>query len=151
MKKVLKKLDTMGISYTLDYFGASYFQDNGVPSISFTIADVNIDWDYHTPAEMREVERYCNRYGYKLLRWGGFPGVAFYKIARADQLAALHLYQKFTTMSADACNQAIHLRRTGAGYTAENDREFNDILRGIMDFYAAEYLAALVNQETGAA
>lgn len=151
MKKVFKKLDSMGIEYQRDYFGASYFSCNGVPSISFEIASVTVDYDTHTAADMREIDRYCKRHGYTLIRWGGFPGYAWYKIARADDLAALRLYQNYADISADACNQAIHLRHIGAGYTAENESEFNDILRGIMDFYAAEYLAALKNQETGAA
>lgn len=151
MKRIFKKLDAMGISYTLDYFGASYFSGNGVEDIRFEIASITIDYDTKTAADVREIGRYCKRYGYTLISWGGFPGYAWYKIARAADLDRLHMYQKYVDMSTGACNQAIHLRRTGAGYTAETDREFDDILRGIMDFYAAEYLAALENQETGAA
>lgn len=141
MKKIFAKLEALKIAYSKDFFGCSYFDGLGVPSIRFEIASVNLGYD--SISCLKTLEKYCKRYGYEILRWGGFPGVAFYKICRADEYKRLKVYQKYVDMSSDACNKTIHLRQVCGMYADETAAEFNERLRGIMVFYAGEYLAEL--------
>lgn len=149
MKKIFAKLEALKIAYSKDFFGCSYFDGFDVPSIRFEIASVNLGYD--SIANLRAIEKHCKRYGYELLSWGGFPGVAFYKICRLDDYKRLKTYQKYVDMSADACNKTIHLRKVYGMYADETAAEFNERLRGIMEFYAGEYLAELKTAEREAA
>ena len=140
MRKLIKKLDALGIIYESITFGCSYFYD--VPPV--TVPAVRITVDY-TDGEndvngLRDIERYCKRYGYHVKRYGHIWG-ACWEICRGADYTRLATYQAYRDKSVTACNMEIHIRYTAG--TAETDMEFNSRLRGIMDFYADEYRAEL--------
>lgn len=152
MKKIIARLESLKIaySYNKNYFGCSYFEGFGVPSISFDVVSIVFSYSDSTLG-LKKLEKYCKRYGYEFLRFVGFPGTAFYKICRSDDYKRLKTYQKYVDMSSDACNKTMHLRQVCGMYADETNAEFNERLRGIMEIYAGEYLAELKKADRRAA
>lgn len=139
MHKLTKKLDALGIDYELIEYGCSYFAD--VPPVTAPAVRITVDYTNggNDTSDLREVERYCQRYGYHVKRYGHMWG-ACWEICRGADYTRLATYQAYRDKSAAACDAEIHIRYTAG--TAETDTEFNARLRGIMDFYADEYMNA---------
>ena len=145
MRKLIRKLDALGIIYESITFGCSYFYD--IPPVTVPAVRITV---YYTDGEndvngLREIERYCKRYGYHIKRYGHMWG-ACYEICTGADYDRLATYQAYRDKSAAVCDMEIHIRRTAG--TAETSAEFNDRLRGIMAFYAAEYATAIAEGVT---
>lgn len=140
MKQLFAYMDKLGIEYSKTDFGAFYFCN--APKISFCGAFITLGPGAVNTAAWRSLDRYCKRWGYSLRPWGGYPGSTVYRVCRADDWAALEKYAEYQRESVDACEKAIHLRQIGAGYNM-TDSEFNEYLRGVMEFYGVEYLNSL--------
>ena len=138
MKKLIDYLEKTGIDFERVEYGASYFYN--VEKLIFD--GVICTFDIRDGATARKVETYCKRYGYTVFRRAGYPGFQFFSIMRKDEKKQLDFILEFINKSVSSCEKQIHLRNIGF-YSKESDEEFNERLRGIMDFYGEEYKNAL--------
>ena len=144
MKKLSAWLDKKAIEHEVIMMGYNYFYN--APEIKHEAVRITVD-PKDSARIFKAVSTYCRRAGYVVFSSYGNMFWHVYMIGRAADIAADNLYNKWQALSVDACEQAIHLRATGAGYTGLSDAEFNDILKGIMNFYGDEYNAAKKNME----
>lgn len=140
MKRLEKILQKYGFEYQITTFGNSYFYN--APAVIFSGMNVTLYSGEYYSKEWSAFQRYCNRYGYTVKPWGGYPGCTTFTVCRSVDSAALKLYNEYSQRSVNACEKTMHLRHTGF-FSGESDLEFNDRLTGIMAFYESEYLQAL--------
>lgn len=138
MKKLIDYLEKNGLDFERVEYGANYFYN--VEKLIFD--GVICTFDIRDGATARKVETYCKRYGYTVFRRAGFPGFQFFSIMRKDEKKQLDFIWEFINQSVSSCEKQIHLRNIGF-YSKESDEEFNERLRGIMDYYGDEYKKAL--------
>lgn len=140
MKKLYEYMNKIGVQYSPERFGASYFRN--APVIDFPGAFITLGAFENSTAGWRSLEKYCKRWGYSLMRWGGYPGYTTYTVCRTQDRDALTVYSEFQKESVAACEQAIHLRHEGF-YSDWSDKEFDEYLGGIMNYWGGEYLSAV--------
>lgn len=145
MKKFYRYCQKIGASYQLETFGANYFYN--APALKFSGACIMFDYTNGPDASRLEVkraelvEKYCKRYGYKITMRGGFPGYTYFHVLPEADFYALDFYRAFENDSRESCEKWIHTWKELN--TPISDKEKNDFLHGIMDYYGAEYFAAL--------
>lgn len=140
MKKLYEYMDKIGVKYSPERFGANYFKN--APELHFPGAFITLGAGENTTAGWRALEKYCKRWGYSLRPWGGYPGYTTYTVCRTQDRDALMVYSDYQRESVNACEKAIHLRHEGF-YKEWSDKEFDEYLGGIMDFWGGEYLSAV--------
>ena len=138
-----KQLEKIGVSFTLEKFGANYFQ-NAEPLFfdGFCIT-------FSFPADNGKesiVKRHLDRYGFSVLWAGGFPGVHYLHVVSSDSKNAYDLYNYYQGLSVAACEKYIHLHHEGF-YSDMSDREFNAYLAGVMEYYGEQYNEAKKEME----
>lgn len=136
MEKLFAYMEKLGLDYQKETFGASYFHN--AEKISFPGAYITLGpyaWD---TSAWRQFEKYCKRWGYSLKAFGGHPGWTVYTVCRKADQDRLEHYHVFMNRALHSIEQEIHIRHTG-GHAGKTDKEFNDYIRGIMDFYGEEY------------
>lgn len=139
MKNLYKYLDTNGWGYEKTTFGADYFKN--APEIAFEGAYIELGYNEINSAAWKRLEKYCGGRGYSLKPWSGTYGRTVYTVCRMEDRTALAKYTEYMMQSVRACEKEIHLRHEGF-YSSDSDREFDERLRGIMEYYGAEYIAA---------
>lgn len=144
MKKLFDIMQKYGLEYQKIDLGYNYFF--GAPAISADGAHIYLESGGCCRPEWRRFQRYCDRYGYTLKPWGAYPGYTVYSVCRADDAARLALYADYRAKSVKACDEAINLRHQGY-YSGYSDLDFNEYLKGIMQFYEDEYMNALKQAE----
>lgn len=138
MEKLYKYLEKNGIPYTSRAAVCNYFYN--VPEIRHEVAQITAE-PKKAAGIMEKIRRYARRYGYIIIRAYGDQYAHTFIVGRADEYEMRKTYGDFQKKSADAAADAIHLRRQGF-YSDMNDADFNDYIKGIMEFYGGEYLAA---------
>ena len=137
MNRLYKYMDKLGIFYTTTAFGSSYFYN--APEIHFPAAHIHLERGDINSAAWKNFTRYCKRWGYDVFDYRGYPGFTVVSVCRTDDRAALGAYLDYQKKAIAACEQAMHIRYSGQGFTGMSDGEFNDYLRGIMNYYGDEY------------
>lgn len=111
MKRIEKILQKYGFEYQITTFGNSYFYN--APAVIFSGAFVTLYSGECNSREWSMFQRYCNRNGYTVKTWGGYPGCTTYTVCRSADSAALKLYTEYSQRSVKACEKTMHLRYTG--------------------------------------
>ena len=145
MKKLYAYLEKQGIEFRKVTYGANYFYN--APALHFEGVTITFSYftsdDRTTSAKHAQIiEKYCKRYGYEIFNRGGFPGVQYIHIMRADEKRALSFYESFAKKSADACAMEYHIRRE----MGLDCSDINESYKGIMEFYGEEYTSELANR-----
>lgn len=133
MERIKKWMDKNGIAYQERTFGNSYFH-----SVSIAFDGITVTLGRNSYNDYEKIRKYAGRYGYIITRLCGYPGVTYFDVMRAEDHAALDNLLTYTREAQNACNEEIHLRRQGF-FSRETDSQFNERLKGIMEYYEEEY------------
>lgn len=138
MDKLEKYLDKIGLQYDPATYGNDYFYN--VAPVKFPAVFVEYKaGDAETLRKVIKASRYAARYGYIIFSEGGRGGYNHFTVMNAQDKAEYSLYMKYRDKAAGYIAELMHARRTGAGLDTMTDREFNDYIRGIMDYYGECY------------
>ena len=143
MKKLFDYSKKYGLSITPETYGENYFRN--APPLQFDGAQIVFDIREEQPVTESVFYRFCEKSGYSIIAWGP-PGFHVLNVMKAEDRASLDLYNEYMNKSVEACSEQIHLRANGF-YSQETDREFDERLSGIMEFWGNEYAAAVADRD----
>ena len=151
MKKLLAYCEKIGAEYTPQKYGNNYFYN--VKPVIFDGACILFDYE-NRPAMLESkrenlIEKYLNRYDYKIIFSKGFPGFRCLHVMRKSDFDLLETYNFFTRLSVSDCEKIMHnyATRRKAGEQLP-DREENEKLRVVMDEYGNNLNMLLKSLET---
>lgn len=138
MDKLEKYLDKIGLEYDPAAYGNDYFYN--VAPVKFPAAVIEYEnRDPETIKKVMKLAKYAARFGYTIFHEGGYPGYNYFHIMKTADKKALEFINSFSEKAQNEAAEMIHLKRTGAGFSEMTDTEFNDYIRGIMDYYGELY------------
>lgn len=150
MNKLIKYMKKNGYDFCIDKFGNNNYFSSEKAHFVFNVAFVSFEYsdiyeECRKTVEMIEkLTSYCKRYGYTIFSRHGWYGETTFRVATAKDLEFWNFLNGYISASVDACEKAMHLFKN-----TFSDREMNDYLAGIMDFWESEYLTAveMMNEE----
>ena len=151
MKKLLAYCEKIGADYEPQKYGNNYFYN--VPAVTFNGACIM--FDYESRPAMTEaareimIEKYLNRYGYKVLFSKSWPGFRCLHVMKKSDFDLLETYDFYTRLSVSDCEKIMHnytIRRKAGEHLP--DREENEKLRAVMDEYGNNLNTLLKSLET---
>ena len=136
MDKLKRYADNLQIENELQTCGNSYFYN--VQPFYCKGMYITIRWNNdletarQTADKLQKVKTYCKRYGYTIKRLNSPVGIEWYQVVKASDLEIMSFYDNYTQLSVSACEKVIHENHINPVMT---ERELNDKLKTIMDFY----------------
>lgn len=138
MDKLEKYLDRIGLEYDPAAYGADYFYNVAPVKFPAVIIEYKAG-DAETLRKVCRLSKYTERRGYVIFNEGGRGGYNHFTVMKAQDKAEYDLYMEYQNKAAGYIADLMHARRTGAGLDTMTDKEFNDYIRGIMDYYGECY------------
>lgn len=152
MNKLKEYLKRKNISFSDTSIGTNYFYNHALDlhfdavSVCFYFNPENHEEALETAKARETLERYVKRYGYTITMSCGYANDTRYVIARTDEVKRLREYHLFSDKSKKSCEKHIHFCAQYYG-KAGNNKNLDEELKGIMQFYEDEYKRFLNGEE----